>query len=185
MFSLARRDAAEFGTAVHGLLAEVEWRGEEEIRRLELVWNARNLPAEIVGEALACLREPALASVWLMPRMLDQFRTRSEILSGETFEVWREKTFEVALDGAWITGIFDRVIVHRDAAGKAVAAVIIDFKTDHIGPDESLKLAVARHAAQLNLYRQVAATLTRLPIEAVACQLVFTRLRRMVGVSPS
>ncbi len=89
------------------------------------------------------------------------------------------------MDGAWITGIFDRVIVHRDTAGLVVAAVVIDFKTDRIGLEESLNLAAARHAAQLNLYRKVVATLTRLPIEAVACQLVFTRLRRMVGVSPS
>jgi ATP-dependent helicase/nuclease subunit A len=90
--------------------------------------------------------------------------------------VWRERAFEVVLDEAWITGIFDRVVVERDAAGRARAATVFDFKTDALdgAADAALAHAAARHAAQLGLYRRAAARLAGLPAEAVRAEVVFT-----------
>jgi ATP-dependent helicase/nuclease subunit A len=118
---------------------------------------------------------------------------------GPTTEVWRERAFEIVLDGAWVTGVFDRVVVARDAAGstlsassgqagspqagRAVRATVFDFKTDRLrgGGAEELGEAAARHAGQMALYRRAAARLLALPEDAVTAELVFTAVRARVS----
>ncbi len=169
LFSLQRSGAADFGIAVHRLLAEVEWGTDVEVARRAAEWRARGVAAEVREEALAVLRENALAAVWRKP-------------ADAAAEVWRERAFEVVIDGVWITGVFDRVVVERAVGGRAARATVVDFKTDR-ATDAELAAVVARHAAQLNLYRRVAAVLTGLPRERVEAQLVFTRGRRVVEVA--
>ncbi len=158
--------AADFGTAMHGLFAEVEWADTGEAGRRAATWAVRGAAGEL---ALACLSAPVFASVWARP-------------SGANLaEVWRERAFEIVLDGAWVTGVFDRVLVERGAGGRAVRATVFDFKTDRLADEGDVAAAVDRHSAQLNLYRRVAAVLTNLDDELIACELVFTRaLRRVV-----
>jgi ATP-dependent helicase/nuclease subunit A len=164
MFALEGAGAVDFGQKVHTLLAEVEWVGHGDAEKFSEAWAMRGGAGE---EALACLRAPELAAVW----------TRR---AGA--EVWRERAFEVVIDAAWVTGVFDRVVIERDKAGHALRATVFDFKTDRMAGDAEVALAVARHAGQLNLYRRVAAVLTGLDVAAVACELVLTRLRRLASV---
>ncbi len=98
-------------------------------------------------------------------------------------EVWRERVFEIVLNGTWFTGVFDRVVVEQDPAGRAVRAWIIDFKTDRTGSgaDPAVR-AVEKHAGQMNVYRRVAAVLTGLPPGSVRCTLVLTAETRAVDV---
>ncbi|HWL14578.1 MAG TPA: UvrD-helicase domain-containing protein [Opitutus sp.] len=166
LFSVQRGAAAAFGTAVHALLAEVEWFDRDTAGRLRVA-SAGEEGTGAAAEALACLEEPALAGVWRRP--------------GAAAEAWRERAFEVVIDGAWITGVFDRVVVERDAAGRARRATVYDFKTDQPASGEVAPL-VERYAAQLNLYRRVAAILAAVPEREVEAVLVFTRLRRAVPV---
>ncbi|MSU23233.1 MAG: DNA helicase UvrD [Opitutus sp.] len=166
IFELGGADgAAEFGQAVHARFAEVEWAGAAEGKIFAAKWNARGAAGE---EALACLRAPELAVVWARP--------------AAPAEVWRERAFEVVLEGTWVTGVFDRVVLERDAAGRAVRATVYDFKTDRVAADRDIAAAVARHAGQLKLYRRVAAVLAGLEVKAVGCELVFTRRRRRAVV---
>jgi ATP-dependent helicase/nuclease subunit A len=88
-------------------------------------------------------------------------------------EVWRERAFEAVLDGAWVTGVFDRVVVRRDASGAAAAATVYDFKTDRIAGPGELAAAKARHAPQLEMYRRAAAVLTGLDPSAILAEPVF------------
>ncbi len=164
VFSLEGSGAADFGTAVHALLAEVEWVSEGAVEKFAEAWAMRGGAGE---EALACLRAPELAAVWKRP---------------DRAEAWRERAFEVVIDGAWVTGVFDRVVIVRDQAGHAVRATVFDFKTDRVAGDVDVAAAVVRHAGQLNLYRRVAAVLTGLEVAAVACELVLTKPRRIASV---
>lgn len=159
-----RREAAGFGSAVHALLAEVEWGETADFFRS---WTERGEPSEVVVEAVACLKSDACAGVW---------RRR------ERAEVWRERAFEVVLDEAWVTGAFDRVVVERDGQGRVENVTVFDFKTDRIGSEAGLHEAVIRHAGQLNLYRRVAAAFTGMAVGRIGCELVFTHLRRRVPV---
>ena len=165
------RSAVEFGRMVHALFAEVEWAGRPDIARWEATWlaRARDQPglARAVEVALAGLRAPELAGVWTRPTGVPQ--------AG----VWRERTFEVVLEGAWVTGVLDRVVIERDAAGRAIRAAVFDFKTDRIENDAAV---LARYAGQLEPYRQAVAKLAVLPVPAVTCELVLTHSRRRLFV---
>ena len=163
LFSLERMASAEFGDAVHALLAEVEWGTDA----AEARWREQGRIGPALEDALACLRAPALAAVW-----------REQPHAA----VWRERAFEIVLDEAWVTGVCDRVIVERDPSGRARRATVFDFKTDAVADDAAMAEAAQRYASQLNLYRRVTAKLAGLPLGAVGCELVFTRLRRRVPV---
>jgi ATP-dependent helicase/nuclease subunit A len=170
VFSLAGHGGADFGTAVHALFAEVEWAGGGEAEKWAEIWRERGLvlrpgPAQAIEEVLACLRAPELAAVWSRPT------------EARRAEVWRERAFEVVLDDTWVTGMFDRVVVGRDAAGRAVSVRVFDFKTDRLADAADMRAVMARHAGQLNLYRRVAAMLTGLAVAEVVCELVLTQGR--------
>lgn len=166
VFSIEGHGGADFGTAVHALLAEVEWLDEAGLKRFEAAWAKAGVAG---AEALACLQAAELARVWKRPVAAQA-------------EVWRERAFEVVLDGVWVTGVFDRVVVVRDIAGRALRASVFDFKTDYLAGESELAGVVARHMAQLELYRRVVAVLAGLDVSAVECELVITRLRRSVAV---
>ena len=151
--------AALFGRAVHGLLAQVEWAGAQETARLVAAWRNEG---EAGTEALTCVRAPELAELWLRP------------VAGRV-EVWRERAFEVVLDGVWLTGVFDRVVVERDMAGQPIRARVTDFKTDRSRPGEDkAAAALEKHARQIILYRRVVALLTGLPVKMIRCTLLLT-----------
>ena len=147
------------------MLAKVEWWDEGQ----EALWRDEHaIDPAAVAEAAACLRAPQLVGVWTQQ---------------PGAEVWRERAFEIVLDAAWVTGVFDRVIVERNANGGVEWVTVFDFKTDRVDDERTMAEAARRHAVQLNVYRRVAAALTGVPIDAVTCELVFTRLQRRVRVS--
>jgi ATP-dependent helicase/nuclease subunit A len=173
LFSLTGREAAGFGLAVHALLAEVEWVDGNQATALSESWRKRSVPAQVTSEVMACLRSPALVDVW-KPR--------------ESAVVWRERAFEVVMEGAWFTGVFDRVVIEYEGKGSGrtpVHAVVYDFKTEHVDTgSESLVVAASRHAEQLHLYRRVVALLLGLSLTQVTSKIIFTRLAISVGLDP-
>lgn len=171
LFSLDTANAAEFGTALHARLAEVEWALPAEAAAWETRWLERGETEAVATAAALCLGATALARVWRKPE-------------GPSL-VWREKPFEIVLDGIWITGVFDRVVVERGPDGRAIRAAVFDFKTDRATNDAEVAEASGRYFEQLNAYRQAVAVLTGLASDAVECQLVFTRMARCVEVPAS
>jgi ATP-dependent helicase/nuclease subunit A len=169
VFALSASAGAERGTAVHALLAEIGWRRTGEGGVESELWN--HADASIRAEAQACLDAPALEEVFARP---------SEALGGS--ELWRERAFEVVLDGHWITGICDRVVIARESDGAARRAWVWDFKTDRVGDRAGALRAAERYAEQLELYRRVVARLTGLAEKEVRCGLVFTQIREWVPV---
>jgi ATP-dependent helicase/nuclease subunit A len=165
LFGTAGRDAADFGTAVHRLFAQVDWAGPGTPGALA-AWA--DFGAAGV-EALGCVGAPELAGVWERPEE-----------SGRAPESWRERGFEVVLDGEWVTGVFDRVVVSRDSSGRVLRAAVFDFKTDRVTGEAEIAAAVVRYAGQLKLYRAAVGRLTGLDTADVSCELVFTHPRRRI-----
>jgi ATP-dependent helicase/nuclease subunit A len=161
LFALETRGAVEFGREVHAWLAAIEWGGAAAEGRLVAAGGSA-----AAKTALACLRAQSLAGVWILP------------VGADRAEVWREQAFEVVLDGAWVTGVLDRVVIECDEAGRAQRAAIYDFKTDM---DE--EGALARHAGQMKLYRQAVARLTGLAPARVAAALVLAGSCQLVPVA--
>ena len=167
LFAQTQGRAANFGAEVHGLFAEVGWLEAGDDVRWETKWRSGEASAEAIDAAVACLRSAALAPVWRRPE------------TPHRVEVWRERAFEVVLDGVWLTGIFDRVVVEYDEENRAAAIWVIDFKTDRISGAGPMVL-IARHSTQLDLYRRVGALLTGLSQQTVRCSLALVMIPTLV-----
>ncbi len=162
LFTLRQgNSAAAFGQRVHALLAEVEWLGSGEIEAYRERWASKD---EAGLHALECLEASAFAELW-----------KKDSGAG----LWRERAFEIVLEGIWVTGVFDRVVIDVSPDGKYSRARVYDFKTD-----ETTDGAVERHSRQLNIYRQAAAQLLGIPLGSVRCFLAMTRAANLLEVPP-
>ena len=139
---ITNREARGLGTEVHHLLAQIEWLG--------------NKPPEIPEDS------PATETVrhFLATSDANKVFTRP---AGE-FILWRERTYDVAIEGEIHTGTFDRVLITL-LNGRPVSARIYDFKTDQSGTDLRKK-----YHDQLESYRTAAAKLLNLQIDQVTAR---------------
>jgi ATP-dependent exoDNAse (exonuclease V) beta subunit len=169
LFAAGERGAADFGTAVHALFATIEWWREAVAEDWLAARRAEGADAGALAKVLECLRAPELAGVFAPP-------------TGGG-EVWRERAFEAVIDGVWVTGAIDRVVVERGADGRARRATVFDFKTDRVADEPGeLARAAQRHAGQIDLYRRVVARFTGLTEATVKAAVAFTAVRRRVAV---
>lgn len=144
-FDPGRRRALERGSALHDALAGIGWLDD-------------------MDDPDPLSRRPR-AAVW----SVDAAKTADEIvrhlLNGDNArrllgrpkaeaDLWREKRFDLVLDNAWVTGIFDRVVLERGDDGAWTRALLLDYKTDRPAPDGSLDVAVAVYRPQMLLYRR-------------------------------
>ncbi|HRQ87724.1 MAG TPA: UvrD-helicase domain-containing protein [Bacteroidia bacterium] len=168
IFSRQGGDAREFGTLVHAIFEGIEWSDDLDLDALEADWRSHRPDSASLADALEQVRgvlaEPGLRAALAHP-------------DGNA-EVWRERNFEIVLGDEWLSGTFDRVVIERDDAGQAIAATILDFKTDRIS-DEDLDATVAKYQPQLETYRRVLARMIRLPEASIRCRLIFTRPRQL------
>lgn len=92
---------------------------------------------------------------------------------GPEATLWREKSYEIyreeAGKGEWETGQFDRVVFTGESEDRE--AVIYDFKTNALKPDESPEAFERRmcraYSPQMSAYRAALATLTGLPLKRI------------------
>jgi ATP-dependent exoDNAse (exonuclease V) beta subunit len=155
----ADADRADFGSCIHKTLQHLAWLDTTSPHPASAL-DLRDAPPDIAATIRALLSTPAVRALFTLPEA--------------PCELWRETPFELVLGDRWISGQFDRVHLHRDAAGRALRAEIIDFKTDRIASPESLAAATERHRPQLATYREALARLVALPESDIAAHLVFT-----------
>lgn len=158
-----RATARQVGEFIHALFAQVVHPADPSALR---AWFQQHHPeptpatAAALEQVEACLADAALRAL-LLP---------------EGDIVWRERRFEIVLDDAWITGMFDRVHV---GPGRAR---LIDFKTDAVNPAEVEDRATI-YRPQMHLYRRALAQLLKLDPSAIEVWLIFTACRQAVAVS--
>lgn len=162
LFSPGRQAGLRRGVLVHALWEQI---ADPDHRTDCRQWFARHYPqpsdAEkaALAEVEACLDDPAIAQALTVPPWA---------------KLWRERRFEIILDGQWVTGTIDRAHISLDEA------VIIDFKTDLVADEAAAREKAASYQPQLDLYRRVLARLTGLPESRIRWTLVFTRPRLLV-----
>lgn len=161
--STAKRNAAEpvhspggmkFGNEVHSLLEGISWSDEAP-------------PILPSGEAAT-----VVSGLLRNPELKEIFERR-----GRNIELFQEQATEAILDGKQLTGVIDRLHIHRNAEGLAIRIEIIDFKTDAVRrPDE----LTSRYSAQMDAYR---AALEKIhPGVEVSCGLLSIRHGQLVHV---
>jgi ATP-dependent helicase/nuclease subunit A len=158
--------ARRFGTLMHALFQELDWLDTEPPKDILLRWRERqNPPPDLAHQMeavfLGVLRKPQLQPLLRKPV--------------QRYDLWREQPFEIILDGDWVSGAFDRVVVLRDGSGNVTSAQILDFKSDWVETEAKIGEATARYRPQIELYRRVLRRLLRLPPRTpVQAVLLFT-----------
>jgi ATP-dependent helicase/nuclease subunit A len=182
LFAAASAKGREHGTALHELFQEVTWTGAESTDVLVRHWRAKTPAAADIADSAERAFRRALAQ----PEIQNALR-KPEPGTGNTkqetrLDLWREKSFELILDGEWVSGTMDRVVLRRNAAGIAESAEILDYKSDRIADGAALAAAAKKYTPQMALYRRVLARLTGLGPEKIRCRLLFTAAARAVDV---
>ena len=176
----ANRTAMHRGELIHAMLARISWLDdglpEPDALAREACETVRDLDpgqaVELAANLIAETKSPATE----LHRTLTQIPLRS----GETAELWRERRFAViggpAQNAELLTGSFDRVVLWRDAEGRAARAKIADFKTDHFSSAAERAEIEARYAPQLEAYRKALCLLcSELDSRDVQASLTFVR----------
>ena len=143
-----------FGTAVHKAFEKIGWIDEE---------PAPEYPTDLSKTLEQVLSAPEIRTLFSK--------------CGQRIDLHREQRIEAVLDGGWLSGVIDRLHVHRDADGSVSKAEIIDFKTDRVDSAEQL---VQRYAGQMEAYRRAMQAIH--PQAEVKCLLVSTALTKLISL---
>ncbi|MDE0597019.1 MAG: UvrD-helicase domain-containing protein [Roseibacillus sp.] len=135
-----------FGSEVHEVFEQVGWVDEDMLE----------LPDGQAGHLVAGLLE--------LPEIRSGFER-----ANRNVMLYREQAVELIVDGKWLSGIVDRLVV-----GEGVVEVI-DFKTDAV---DSPQVLIGRYSGQMKAYRQVLEKLY--PDMEIRCRLLSTKLREWV-----
>ena len=141
-----------FGNAIHEAFENIGWIDEE--------------PPTPAGDSIG----RTIAEILAVPEVSKLFTKANRNIT-----LRREQRIESVLDGKWMSGVIDRLHIHRDPAGKATKVEIIDFKTDRIENPADLR---ERYSTQMDAYRQVMAAIH--PEAEITCILVSTALGDVV-----
>jgi len=140
------KGGAKRGLEIHKLLEKIAWLSVGEIPRMELSGAGK-----LVEDILA----------------IEEIHRFFEKPS-ESALLYREQSFEVILEGRWMTGVVDRLIVEDEHA------TVIDFKTDHVAHAEELR---ERYRPQMQAY---AKAFTQLLGKEVDWVMISTKLKSVV-----
>lgn len=141
-----------FGSEVHAAFERVRWIDE----------SAPVFPRGEAGELVA-----GLLKIPTIRRLFER--------AGKPVELFREQPVDSILDGKWLSGVIDRIHLHRDSSGTVTGVEIIDFKTDAV---DEMPALVEKYSAQMTAYRQVLEK--AYPAVRVVCVLLSTRCRECV-----
>ncbi len=143
-----------FGTEVHAAFEQVGWVDE----------NSPSLPNNDAAELIrSILKIPSLRALFER--------------NGRMIDLYREQPIDATLDGKWLSGVIDRLHLHRDSDSTVTLVEVIDFKTDAV--NEIGQLAT-RYTEQMDAYRKVIGR--AYPKARVDCILLSTKLREVIAV---
>jgi ATP-dependent exoDNAse (exonuclease V) beta subunit len=129
--------------------------------------------AEVRREALEVAQQVEKGMKWIF----DKKDWEKRWAGVAKLEVWREKSFAVVWEREGkrevLNGTFDRVVVARDGKGKAVAAEVVDFKTDRLDGEKERTERTEYYRPQLEAYAEAVSKLTGLGKEKVTTRIAW------------
>ena len=98
--------------------------------------------------------------------------------------VWRERSYELFVDGKWESGQFDRVVFWREGGERR--AKICDYKTNARRPEESIEDFSARmrtmYRGQMLAYRAALSSLTGIAQERIELKLLLVATQTVAPI---
>ena len=158
LFDRQRHQAMATGTSLHNLFQLLSWSDQPDATWQRALATASPATAATLQR---CLANPEIHRLLAKPP--------------HPTTLWREQPFDFIDGSSWVSGIFDRVVLHLDASLKPTRATIIDFKSDAVAsPEEATAILPARHADQLLTYRRAVELLTGLPPSSIEAWIIST-----------
>lgn len=171
VFAVENREVLDFGNAIHGMFEAVEWIDNFDPESVIAEWlKTSTFNAAVNRDSCQQFREAVVKPE------VKQALSRPE----GNLELWREKSFEVVLDGKWMTGQFDRVTIIRNECGKPISATILDYKSNRIDQPAQFEEAADHYRPQLELYGEAISYILKIPSDSIRMQLLFTRAGKLV-----
>ena len=171
LFKRETGDVLAFGTAIHRLFQMIEWLDGLDIDASVASWRASAM------ESATVLRD---AERQFRDSLAQPEVRRALTRPAGSCLLWREKPFELMVDGVALAGQFDRVVILCDARGNPTTASILDFKSNRIESDDALRQTADHYREQLGLYAAALRRILGPGLGAVAQSLLFTRAGRVV-----
>jgi ATP-dependent exoDNAse (exonuclease V) beta subunit len=173
--------ATRLGTLMHRALERIEWLDEGDARASAIV-EALGLSSAVeerttTNSLSVALSDPSVRRVLTHDRYAgwdaDRLLLRREVRAGARLP-------ELARDRECLfAGFVDRLVVGL-RSGRAVAAEVIDFKSDTIEPGQ-IESRRERYAPQIDAYRRIIADQFELRESSVRGTLVFLGAGRVVS----
>jgi len=170
--------AMSYGTLIHawfervGFIDEDDLPGDGELQ-------------EIAGYLLADADPGWVSSrIQWFSQLLASPTAKALLSRGGASELWCERGFAVYDGGRMLRGVFDRVMVTRDSAGRATGAVVLDYKTDKSEPGDEQEVAVS-YRAQMLAYRRALAKMLKLDPASVKLKLWLVGSDQVIDVLDS
>jgi ATP-dependent helicase/nuclease subunit A len=179
LFQEEAGDVPAFGQALHRLFEGIEWLEDADIDAVVADWRTHSCETAIVLDDVEaqfrnCIRREEVRAALCRPA------------GAAASEVWREAPFSLVREGRsgmeLISGRFDRVVVTRDAAGQALEATVVDYKSNRIDEESALAKTAEGYGAQMHDYADAVARLLQIAPDRVKAVLLFTRIGRAVNV---
>lgn len=181
------------GVAWHRLIQQVSWiealpKRDALIQSLSDLLAEPSLRTELADKFLERLEAGELADWLTEAKYRDQVLAR-HYSGGKTLheplrlDVRREMPFVVEIEGQWLEGQIDRLVLISEG-DQVVAAELLDFKTGEVRVEE-LTEESQRYADQMHWYARAVEQLFSLPKESVGLFLGFTSVRCAGGAMES
>ncbi|HLA85395.1 MAG TPA: PD-(D/E)XK nuclease family protein, partial [Thermoguttaceae bacterium] len=116
----------------------------------------------------AALSRPTIRAVFNHAQYVQHSKPGGEV------RLWRERPFAIRQNDALLSGTIDRLVVCHEN-GKPTTADVLDFKSDHLPPDNPAAIAarVDFYRPQMQAYASAIAAMFHLPPERISTRLVF------------
>ncbi len=155
----------EFGSAIHALLEKVEWASEADVDAIINDWDSSGYEPIVAKDAAEqfrnCFGSSAVAEYMSKPDC--------------DCVLWREKEFEIILNGEFVSGAFDRVTLMKDGSGAIISATILDYKSSRVEQKAEIDKKATEYSAQMGTYREALAKILDIDQSVITCCLLFTR----------
>jgi ATP-dependent exoDNAse (exonuclease V) beta subunit len=178
ILSPTNRTAMRRGELIHDWLRQIAWIEDSVPDAEAWIASAAEIARDVDRRDIAAWARGLAAEMQDTDTELHRAFSRPATDANETIELWRERRFavvrEIAGRNEVVSGTFDRVVLWRDATGKALRAEIADFKTDRFSSVEERAAIESRYAPQLVAYCEAIRVLCPgLGSRAVTALLVF------------
>ena len=177
------------GSLIHAWFEQIEWIGPAAtVEQRQIAFEMGFDPAqtaEILQRFQEMISAPQIQDLLSKETYLRSSRIRS-IGPGDIAEVRvkNEQPIQACIDGGMMSGYIDRLVILFDSDGRAVAADIIDYKTDVIDgqPGRTLSEKTAHYRPQLEAYRTSLCQMLQLTQRQVTAALAFVQRGQVVDV---